>query len=618
MFNNPSLLQQQLVQHVALKFGESLTHDVQQLIERVWGKDAFIDQTIGLNLQNMLALDLNDAAYFVDLALKLSESSPVVPVLLFEKIPTLVFYGITTEVGQFLLATIDYSVRATAYYLGCDQRKIDDLTQILEESNLAFYKILLRTVTDRHAEFGMLCGLIMRHAVSIESLLRSSEIPAYLDTCSALITHFGAPIAEQYIRHTLELAKTLPLREHYKKIAYFFQQSPILAEFFVTYPTLLLAELSKSPFQPKHDQHNLRRLKLELLTTENYCYCLYNPWLFEDREFFSMVMNWPTLHHSIKQNIVFQLQQDNYKHYLINHPEMMASCQLVTQATQGHWLSSWTFCQETISLTYVRQRVSKLLQDKYRFSLEAKTMIKTHAAVFDRTNTDYDAPRVASIVNILLTYCVDEATTKELNAMYAFVLGNREPLKNWLSESALVIQTWERDPWFDYGRADELFSCTSLGDYNAANAPAFLTDLNLSHLDIWSQRQRVGRIHLALTRGTDHTIHLLLDCVDGSERVINSKKKLADILKAVKAYAGWLGLPTIKINYEVDFNTTPKKFIAYVEHSLNHSARIDYLSRLLVGDRLIQRIPYPCQTYLESFNQRDGAFVRGALIHANE
>ncbi|MFA6303339.1 MAG: hypothetical protein WC627_09445, partial [Legionella sp.] len=123
-----------------------------------------------------------------------------------------------------------------------------------------------------------------------------------------------------------------------------------------------------------------------------------------------------------------------------------------------------------------------------------------------------------------------------------------------------------------------------------------------------------GRIHLCLIKDAQNKELLLLDWVDGTERIIAGKKKSDLILEAIISYARWLGVAQIKANYDVDYNTTPKKFIAYLEQRLKQVNRLDFVTRFLNVSTTRQLIPYPCHTFLESFIKSNGAFVRGALI----
>lgn len=601
------------------QLGEEVTQDIFLLIEKISGKDTYIDRNIWMNLQNIVCLSKEEATHFVTLALELSLTSAVVSVLLFEKIPTLIFYGITKEVSEFLCVIKDYGSRALAYYLGCDQLKIDDLLHILEHSTISYYKDMLAAVTARHHEFGICCSLLMRYSAKIEPYVSRQKIGTYLDICSKLVKTYGTKIAEKYIQNSHEIMSNIPLDKNLDFIESLVEKSLLYAEFCLTYPALYFSNQNNQKSRivdfNKGTENDIKLFKIELLKNELYLDVFEHKFLVEDRDFMAFIMAWPTLSYAVKENILFQLQKDNYKHYILTHSEIENERQLINQSTQDSWLKSWTFCGETVDLTYIRKRMGVLLQDPQNFSLEAKSIIKQHPMIFDRANTVYDNERIANMITVLLGYCNGEDNQIELSAFAYFVAGNRTPLNDLLSKNNLVIQACERDPWSEYGRSDELFSCTSLGEYNAGNAPAFLADLNLSNLDIWNNGARVGRIHLCLIKDSLNDTLLLLDCVDGSERVIGSKKKFELVMASVMEYARWLGIKKMVVNYDVDYNTTPKRFIAYVESIFKEqAARIDYYSRMLAVTTTNKLLAYPCQTFTESFSKNNGAYIRGPLI----
>lgn len=618
MYNDQAVIKKNFEISLLNKFGEEIKNDIFLLIDKLAGKDTFINNNLWLNLQNILPLNKNEAYYFVNLALELAAGSAVIPVLLFEKIPTLAFYGLTQEICKFISTIQHYGVRSVAYFLGCDQKKVDDLLPILEESNISFYKTLLNAVTNRHQEFGVCCALIMRHSAKMERVIKDKEINTYLELCSNLIKNYGTDLTEQYIRNAHILIPKIPLSETLNVINRLAEKSLIVVEFCLTYPDVLFLSMNKAKGKiinsQKCNADEIKKFKIEILQHDDYITFLENEFLFEDKDFLSLIMSWPKISAPIKTNILFQLQKDNYKHFILGHSEIKDKLFQVNQVTQSNWLNSWTFCGEIVDLSFIRKRMGILLQNPRNFSLEAKSIVKNHSNVFDRSNPDYNAERIFSMLDILLHYCINETVKVELSAMVAFVSNNRQPLKNLLSKETLVIQAWERDPWTDYGRSDELFSCTTLGDYNVGNAPGFLSDLSINKLDIFSNCARVGRIHLCLAKDTEDNTILLLDCVDGSERILVTKKKFELIMSAVFAYAKWLGISKIKINYDVDYNTTPKKFIAHVEKAYGEQNRIDFISRFLTESTSKFLIPYPCQTFLESFIKSDGAFVRGTLL----
>ncbi len=618
LYHEPEELKKNISRDLLKQFGEQLTNDIFALIESISGKDSFIDKHLWLNLLNILPLSKEETTFFIKLAIELSHTSAVVPVLLFEKIPTILFYNLAEEIGQFLIAIRNYGSRALAYYLGCDQLRIDDLLHILENSSLPYYKKMLHSVTTRHQEFDMCCSLLMRFSPMMEPVISIDEINDYLDVCSKLVHNFGIDMTEHYIKNAAQIITKVPLKEHWSLIEAWSKKSLVYLEFSLRYPMLVLSFTEDKTIITFNDNQSsisdIKRFKIELLKSDNYFSFLNHSFLFSDRDYLALMMNWPTLESSVKKNILFQLQKEHYKSYVLAHQDISPSLTLVNEKTNSNWLKSWTYCGEHVDLTYIRKRLGVLLQDPRTFSLQPKSIVKNHPDIFNRDNPDYSSDRILKMVHILTNYCTDETIRIELLAFSEFLSGNRNALRNILSQKSLVVQVFERDPWTDYGRSDELFSCTSLGEYNAANAPAFLADLNLNHLDIWNLGARVGRIHLCLIKNECDETLLLLDCVDGSERIIGSQKKFELLMSSVMNYARWLGMSKIKINYDVDYNTTPKRFIAYVERTFKGYESIEFATRLLPTQTTKYLLPYPYQTFTESFLKNNGAYIRGALI----
>ena len=96
-----------------------------------------------MSLQNILPFGQQEATRLVALALELSDASLFALILFFEKIPALSFYGLTDEIGKFLVNIKDYGARAVALFwevtkpiLWC----VEDLIDVLEQSTLPFYK----------------------------------------------------------------------------------------------------------------------------------------------------------------------------------------------------------------------------------------------------------------------------------------------------------------------------------------------------------------------------------------------------------------------------------------------------------------------------------------------
>lgn len=619
MYTDINIIQNAFKKSIAPLWDDGTIKAVYRLIDRLKGKDTYIDENLWMKLQNLLPLDPPQASHLIHIALELSTASAVAALLLLEKVPSLVFYDLVDEIGAFLLTIKNHGSRALALFLGSEQTntlRVEDLVDVLEQSTPCFYRPLLQAVQDKHQELGVCCALIMRFAAKIERMLTVRDIDFYLELCSSLIKNYGSKITEQYIRHAHEFVLYCPLNKQSAALQALSEKSLIQVEFAVTYPHLFFAIEKHIAMVDvaQYTESDLRQIKLTLLTSENYGALLATQGLLDDKNFLALVMNWPVLNQTTRANILFQMTNHDYKHFIETTPSTAMSCARVNQITHDRWFESWLFCGEVVDISFIRKRIGCLLQHKENFSLEPKLIIKNHPLTFDRSNPDYPASRLCQMLTLLLQYCVEPISTTELQALLQFGSGQPFDLRNLLSQTELAIQVWNRDPWTDYGRSDELFSCTSLGDYNASNAPAFLADLNLNNLDLYSQGARVGRVRLCLAYDTTRTPILLLDCLDGTERVLASQKRFELIMRAVLAFARRLEIKTIKLNYDVDFNTTPKKFIAFLTKRYKQEDNIAFFSRFLTETTTRQVIPYPCQTFLESFVKNQGAFIRGATL----
>ena len=614
MYNDQTIIKKNFHTQIQAKFGDVIHHDLVTLIDQLQDVDTYITNNLYLNLQNLLALTPHEVVFFIQLATELAAVSLFAPVLLLEKIPTLSFYGVTEAIGEFLRNIKHYGSRAISLFLGSDLLKTEDLLDVLEQSSRPFYTALLQRVNLRHTEFGVCSAMLMRCCASIETWITQENIDYFLDQCAMITAQYPTKITENYIKNAHHVRRYVPLEETTSIFDELSKKSLFILEFAVSHPALFFAHAPYEYQTPTSPTACLKALKIKILETEAYIDAFREPRIHQDPNFMSILIAWPTLATPLRHNILFQLKQDHYKTYIEQSALIAPAREAVNDATQSHWLTPWMYAGGVVDATFIRQRMGVHLQNPQEFSLPIKSIIKQHATLFDRKNSVYDNERLSNMIQVLLEYHVQSPWMNELMAMRLFLQGDTKPLRDHLSQSDLVIQTWDRDPWTDYGRSDELFSCTSLGDYNAGNAPAFLADLNLNHLDLWRHGQRIGRIHLCLVQQNSKNPLLLLDCVDGTERMLGTRKKFDLILQGIFDYARFLGIHQLKINYDVDYNTTPKKFIAHAQRRFNQETSIDYFSRFLNISTTRHLMPYPCQTFTESFIKNNGAFIRGPWL----
>ncbi|HRN69916.1 MAG TPA: hypothetical protein PLS49_01915, partial [Candidatus Woesebacteria bacterium] len=178
----------------------------------------------------------------------------------------------------------------------------------------------------------------------------------------------------------------------------------------------------------------------------------------------------------------------------------------------------------------------------------------------------------------------------------------------------LFVNTWARNPWLDYSRSDELFACTSIGDYASSNSPSFLADLNISNLDIWSNGNRIGRIHFYLLKDHDNRPVLLVDRINGSDRLMRHKKRLNELFDCIINYSQFLGFKRIFFNSKISYNNTPKQFVNYLA-SKNLGRTFLYATRFIEKGGLDITLNTINNSFLEAMESKDFHLIEGFLVN---
>src|SRR5262249_39066035 len=157
-------------------------------------------------------------------------------------------------------------------------------------TSLPFYKRLLQAVNVRHAELRICSALVMRFAAKIEQVVQAEGIDAYLDVCVRIIAAYGVNIAEQYIRHSHELAERVALADVVEFLQGLSEKSLVHVEFAVTFPRLLLAaptaglDLAAVATSPSA----VRAAKVAILRDEDFATFRNNGFLFADKDFLAL------------------------------------------------------------------------------------------------------------------------------------------------------------------------------------------------------------------------------------------------------------------------------------------------------------------------------------------
>jgi hypothetical protein len=595
---------------LAEKHGVDIARQISDLVGELAAYDGVLKENLEKGIFSFFELDTEEVPSLIAALRELSRTSYFAAAFLIEKIGTLIFFGLYKDFLEFLMAIKNYGARNLAYLVGSRDLNADDLDDILQQVNTSYYRLLLHEVKARHAVLDVCAATVMRNAIRVAKVIPEESIPDYLTICCAIKTSHGVDVAANFIDNTDRLVPLWTLPNVTAEIETFKRGGPGYLELALRDPERFPMPSTKADDGESSD---LRATKLRIIQTCDWNAIAQQPHLLRDLDFFALVKAWTSFKGFHKRNILAQLEQKDFKTHLRATLGATEGMKEVEQVTGGLWLDYWAFAAKPVDTAFIRNEFRKILSENGALTESAATLYRRYPDVFDRQNADFSSERLGRIVEVLSRYAAKKETRQILAALGGFISGRPEQLRDRLSEETLFIETWARDPWFDYGRSDELFSCTSIGDASSTNAPGFLADINLNNLDVWSHGRRIGRVHLCLVRDVEEQPLVLFDCIDGSERMIERRMRLDLLMTAVLAYAKHLGIRLVAINYDITFNSTPKLFVRYALERFGRERHI-YLRRLLTQNVVGGVLPFPSVTFLESFLYKSAGVVRGTVV----
>src|SRR3990167_5696826 len=281
--------------------------------------------------------------------------------------------------------------------------------------------------------------------------------------------------------------------------------------------------------------------------------------------------------------------------------------------TKNNWFSFWQYPKLEMDSKYVYSQIKKLIFSGKNFSKSEQII---YEAVKELMSSSANARKdiLLNVIRFLEKQAVNKNVKSTLSQLRGLLLnGDVSQEVTALNKGQLVISTWSRDPWVDYSRSDELYACSNIGDFASYNSPGFLADLNVSNLDIWSNGERRGRIYLYLALDDKNKVFILVDRINGSDRLLRHQKQLNFILQTIREYALSAGIDKIVFNSTVSFNSTPKRFIKYVESVVKHEEYL-YIKRCVPSGGVHKTLSSTSVSFLESLNKKEAGIMRGFVM----
>lgn len=585
-----------------LKFGPEITAKIDVLVSALADSDPLIKYSADSYKEIFLSVEKDRAAKILFIIEELIKTSYFAAAFLIEKLPILDFYKLTDDVLLFINAYKHYSARYLSYYLGSDRLKSPDLNYVLSNIELEYYRTLLKAVIDKTDSLQILAAPILREAIQISKFVKTREIGKFLDLVIKMHQLFPHAVTEEILKNLDKILAVTTLQKFYQKLALQKVKDEDFMRILANNPASVMRHSIKKI-------KNGRNIKYKILKNNLPGEIIHYPDLAEDKYFSALLLNWPNYSLNLRQNILDQLASKNFKEELITNPAIGAKLKTINDNTNHRWFSEWYFAGAEIEPKYIFQEIYKTFGPNNYYKDRRDKIFKDKSELFRILEQEPSNPHILELIQYLSPICIDENTRQQLDRLKGVALGEKLAIINHYSANNILIKAWERNPWVDYGRSDELFACTSTGDYADIYGPSYLSDCNITNLDIINNSHRIGRIHLSLLNNKT----LLVDRVEGSERLLRGEKRLNIIFNSILAYAQFTGQKKVIFNATQFFNNTPKKFISFLSQQMAKESF--YAERLIEDGTVRETMRYPLNSYLESLGTRNKGIVHGYQVN---
>ncbi|OGK18658.1 hypothetical protein A3G67_02250 [Candidatus Roizmanbacteria bacterium RIFCSPLOWO2_12_FULL_40_12] len=598
--------QQFTLKEITKSFGKDKTEDFYDLVNEIKKYDSVIESNLSKNLDNVLQLNKKQFSKLLPFLQDLSRTSNFASSFFIEKIPVLLSFQLYDEVMNLLIKIKDYNARNVSYFLGSSNLESDDLEDILLSVGIEYFRDLIKSVGENHSELKAVSASLLVRAKTINKIVAQKDILLYINISSQIYKQFGFDITDLFIKKTNEILSVIPLNKILPVIMKVGARSHNYLEFFLYNPQININQ--RGYLKPVKRKQILKCLNKDFSHIFQYV-----PGILDDKYILSILIHWNSFSDFQKKNMLSQLTKLDYKEYLLTNPTLAKDVAKIKKITKNNWFSFWQYPKLEMDSKYVYSQIKKLIFSGKNFSKSEQII---YEAVKELMSSSANARKdiLLNVIRFLEKQAVNKNVKSTLSQLRGLLLnGDVSQEVTALNKGQLVISTWSRDPWVDYSRSDELYACSNIGDFASYNSPGFLADLNVSNLDIWSNGERRGRIYLYLALDDKNKVFILVDRINGSDRLLRHQKQLNFILQTIREYALSAGIDKIVFNSTVSFNSTPKRFIKYVESVVKHEEYL-YIKRCVPSGGVHKTLSSTSVSFLESLNKKEAGIMRGFVM----
>lgn len=583
--------------------GAELATAVDQLLSRIAACDDVLVNNVLKHHRHVLELNSEEWAWFLPGILELERNSAFVAAYLIEKIPLLKQQLDMRAFVEFLLAIKDHSARGLSYLIGtADSALCDDLESILEAVGTAYYQAAMDCVLRHKDSLGACCAPLLIHIKNYSRHLPATD----LDALAALVCEVHARYGSFGAVALLENADGVFAQHSVQAVR---ERLDELAEASVDYFHYLLANGLPQVGAVRADTATVEQLDGASLTSH-----IDAPGVFDGGLVSAIISNMNFMDPKTLENMRHQLSIDDFNRWFEQQPAFANARMQIADAYAGAWFSPFDYWGGEMGIARFRTLIGQAIEATYDKQAR-QTLVYQNKALFDR-HAEYSEHRLRLMIDAAFPQGGDGSPVPEDIASIRTYLDDhdRQALRDRQSRQRVFISTWNRNPWQDYSRSDEFYSCTGIGDYAVNNAPGYLVEPNLCRLYVWYQGRRIGRLNLIAVADVEGTPGLLLDGVEGGGRLLQSEERVLDILGSVAGFARRCGLSAYYINCKATYNNVPKQFIAQAIRHVGLPVTPAYLRRYYQGMEIYQAMPHGLIPFFESFGNNLSGIVSGLKI----
>ncbi|MET3454367.1 hypothetical protein [Pseudomonas kilonensis] len=570
--------------------GVELATAVGELLSRIAACDDVLVNNVLKHHGHVLELSAEEWAWFLPGILELERNSAFVAAYLIEKIPLLKRHLDMQAFVEFLLAIKDQSARGVSCLIGTsDSALCDDLESILEAVGVAYYQAAMGCVLRHKDVLGPCCAPLLIHIKHYHRHLPATELDALVALVCAVHARYGSFGAVALLENADVVFEHHSIQTVHKRL-------DALSDGSVDYFHYLLVN-----GLPEVGAVRTITASLEQLNAASLISHIDAPGVFDGGLISAILSNINLMDPKTIENMRYQLAIDNFNKWFEQQHAFANARRHITDAYAGAWFLPFNYWGGEMAIARFRTLIGQAIDATYD-KVARQTLVYRNKSLFDR-HAEYTETRLRSIIDAAFPRDgIGSPEPENITSIRTFLDDKDwEGLRERQSRQRGFISTWNRNPWQDYSRSDEFYSCTGIGDYAVNNAPGYLVEPNLCRLYVWYQGRRIGRINLIAVADVKGVPGLLLDGVEGGGRLLQLEERLLDILDSVGEFAKRCGLSAYYINCKATYNNVPKQFIAQAIFHMGLPVKPRYLRRFYQGMEIYQAMPHGLIPFFESF-----------------